>query len=66
MRGHYREKTEVVTIRVTPEEKQKLFAKAGLLGLSVSAFILAEALGEEIGQAIHDSLVNKRSPDPTP
>lgn len=46
--------SEQINIRVTPEEKKLLMKKAASLGLSVSGFLLFEALGEELGQVILD------------
>lgn len=52
--------SEIVNIRVTPEEKQLLVKKAAKLGMSVSGFLLWEALGEELGQAIIDARDRKK------
>lgn len=46
--------SEQINIRVTPEEKRLLAKKAAAVGLSVSGFLLFEALGEELGQVILD------------
>lgn len=53
--------TETVILRVTPEEKRLLFEKAAKLGLTVSGFLVFEALGEELGQAILDSRKRRRA-----
>ncbi len=58
--------SENIIIRVTPEEKKLLFKKAAALGLSVSGFLLFEALGEELGQAILDVRSRKKRSDPQP
>lgn len=47
--------SENIIIRVTPEEKKLLAKKAAAIGLSVGAFLVFEALGEELGQAILDT-----------
>ena len=48
------ERTEYLHIRVTPAEKEALKALAAAAGLSITGFILGEALGEKIGQMIID------------
>lgn len=52
--------SEVVVMRVTPEEKALLFKKAAQLGMSVTGFLLWESLGEELGQAIIDARDRKK------
>lgn len=47
-------KTEVLQIRLSPSEKEKMKACAAAAGLSVTGFILMECLGEKIGQIILD------------
>ena len=47
--------SENIIIRVTPEEKKLLAKKAAAIGWSVGAFLVFEALGEELGQAILDT-----------
>lgn len=46
--------TERIELRCTPEEKASLIERAAVAGLSLSGFLLWEALGEELGQAILD------------
>ena len=46
-----KERTESINIRVTPEEKAALkFAAAA--GMTLTGFLLGEALGEKLGDAI--------------
>lgn len=52
MRGVSKEKTERLEIRLTPDEKSTLFKLAKIAGVSVSAYILGEALGDMLGQQI--------------
>lgn len=61
MRGISKERTEVINFRCTPAEKKAIYEKASLLGMTVSAFLVFEAVGEEIGQAIADSVTKKRN-----
>ena len=49
-----KQRTEYIGMRVTPAEKEQIRKKASMLGLSLTAFILAECLGEQIGQTIID------------
>ena len=53
--------SENIIIRVTPEEKKLLAKKAAAIGLSVGAFLVFEALGEELGQAILDTRNRRKS-----
>lgn len=57
------ERTEKLTIRCTPEEKEMLFAKAAKLGLTVTGFLMWEALGEELGQMMLDGFIRPRKKD---
>lgn len=54
--------SEQINIRVTPEEKRLLARKAAALGLTVSGFMLFEALGEELGQMVLDVRDRKKTP----
>ena len=47
-------KTDVLQIRVTPAQKEQFKLLASAAGLSMTGFILAECLGEKIGQMILD------------
>lgn len=46
------ERTEQLHLRVTPEEKEALKALAAAAGLSITGFLLGEALGDKLGQMI--------------
>lgn len=49
-----KDRTEKVGIRVTPAEKEQLKKLAAAAGLSLTGFIIAECLGEQVGQMILD------------
>lgn len=56
------QKTERITIRVTPEMKDKLQKAASAVGLSLSAYLLYRggySIGDEIGQKIVDAIKSK-------
>lgn len=57
------ELTERINVRCSPEDKALLLKKSAALGLTLSSFLLWEALGEELGQRILD---RSRSHAPTP
>lgn len=60
MRGVSKERTEYIGIRVTPEEKETLKAYAAAAGLSITGFIIAECLGEVVGQKIIDGFLKQK------
>lgn len=45
-----KERTETFSMRVTPEEKAQVKAKASALGLTVTSYLLGLALGTIAGQ----------------
>lgn len=45
-------RTEQIHFRVTPEEKEALYAAAKLAGMTVTGFVLGQTIGEAIGDAI--------------
>lgn len=45
-------KTAKLMISLTPAEKAEIVRLAGLVGLSVSAFLVGQALGDRIGGVI--------------
>ena len=47
-----KERTESINIRVTPEEKAALKKLAAAAGMTLTGFLLGEALGEKLGDAI--------------
>ena len=47
-----KERTECINIRGTPEEKAALKKLAAAAGMTLTGFLLGEALGEKIGDAI--------------
>lgn len=56
-----KEKTDTITMRVSPAEKEQLKAAAAALGLSVSAFLLSMALGDKLGQMMIDGFGGKKN-----
>lgn len=54
-----KERTEMLTMRVTPAEKEALQAAAVAAGLSVTAFLLGCALGDKVGQMLIDGFSDK-------
>lgn len=56
-----KERTETVTIRLTPEEKSALKKLAAAAGISVTGYLLGQALGDCIGQVILDGFDKRRS-----
>lgn len=68
--GKTLERSERLSIRVTPEEKAMLLEKAAKAGLTITGFVLWETLGEQLGQCILDgfqatSNASKRKKTPT-
>ena len=49
-----KEKTEVISVRLTPDEKSYLKHLAKMAGMSVSAFVVGVCLGDKLGQYIID------------
>lgn len=49
-----KERTETLSMRLTPEEKKKLKELAAAAGLSVTGFLIGKALGDAIGQMVED------------
>lgn len=47
-----KDKTEYIGIRVTPEERKKIFENATAVGLSVSALLIGLAVGDKSGEFI--------------
>lgn len=47
-----KERTESINIRVTPEEKAALKKLAAAAGMTLTGFLVGEALGEKLGDAI--------------
>ena len=47
-----KERTEYIGIRVTPAEKEQIKNLASLAGLSITGFLVGNALGDAIGQRI--------------
>lgn len=56
-----KERTDNITIRVTPAEKEQIKTAAAALGLSVTAFLVSMALGDKIGQMMIDGFERKKS-----
>lgn len=55
-----KERTESINIRVTPKEKAALKKLAAAAGMTLTGFLLGEALGEKIGDAIIGSREAKK------
>lgn len=47
-----KERTESIYMRVTPEEKEALKKLAAAAGMTLTGFLLGEALGDKLGEAI--------------
>lgn len=47
-----KERTESINIRVTPEEKAALKKLAAAAGMTLTGFLVGEALGEKLGDAL--------------
>lgn len=54
-----KERTEFIGIRVTPEEKEVLKKAAAAAGLTLTAYLLGNAIGESAGKAYIDKLSKK-------
>jgi len=50
MNKNPKERTEYIGIRVTPEEKEALKSLAAAAGLTLTGFLLGEALGDKLGE----------------
>ena len=55
-----KERTESISIRVTPEEKAALKKLAAAAGMTLTGFLVGEALGERLGDAIIKSRAAKK------
>lgn len=56
MNKNPKERTEYIGIRVTPEEKEKIRKLAAMAGLSLTGFLVGQALGDKLGEKILDSM----------
>lgn len=56
-----KEKTDTITLRVSPAQKEQLKTSAAALGLSLSAFLLNMALGDKVGQLMIEGYGKKKS-----
>lgn len=54
-----KERTEYIGIRVTPEEKTALKQAAAAAGVTITAFLLGQALGDKLGDRYLKVLANK-------
>lgn len=52
--GKTSERTERLTIRMTPEEHKALKNAAAFAGLTVTSFVCAMAAGDHLGQMVLD------------
>lgn len=55
-----KERTETLSMRLTPEEKTKLKELAAAAGLSVTGFLVGKALGDAIGQMVEDGFRKRK------
>lgn len=55
-----RDKTEQINIRVTPDERKKIFENASAVGLSVSALLIGLAAGDKAGEFIAKLIVKDK------
>ena len=55
-----KERTESISIRVTPEEKAALKKLAAAAGMALTVLLVGEALGEKLGDAIIKSREAKK------
>ena len=60
MNVNSKERTESISIRVTPEEKAALKKLAAAAGMTLTGFLVGEALGEKLGDAIIKSREAKK------
>lgn len=51
------ERTENLHIRITPEEKRMLYAKAAAAGVTITALIISFLGTEKIGETLGEKLV---------
>ena len=56
-----KERTEYIGIRVTPEEKAALKQAAAAAGVTITAFLLGQALGDKLGDRYLKVLAAKES-----
>ena len=49
-----RERSEAVTIRMTPEEKKNVYALAAAAGMTVTAYLIGCGIGDKLGQMVLD------------
>ena len=56
MNKNPRERTEYIGIRVTPEEKEQIKKLAALAGLSLTGYLVGQALGDKLGEKILEAL----------
>lgn len=59
MNTNPKERTEYIGIRVTPEEKALLKKLAAAAGMTITGYLLGEALGDKIGDMIIKSREEK-------
>lgn len=52
MNTNPKERTEYIGIRVTPEEKALLKKLAAAAGMTITGYLLGEALGEKVADSI--------------
>lgn len=52
MNTNPKERTEYIGIRVTPEEKALLKKLAAAAGMTITGYLLGEALGEKLADSI--------------
>ena len=61
MNKNPKERTEYIGIRVTPEEKAALKKLAAAAGLTITDYLLGEALGDKLGEKFVKSREAKKN-----
>ena len=55
-----KERTETLSMRLTPDEKARIKAYAAAAGLSVTGYLVGRALGDAIGKVVADAIDKRR------
>ena len=55
-----KERTESIRMRVTPAEKETLKKMAAAAGLTLTGYIIGQAIGDALGQVIIDGFDKKK------
>lgn len=60
MNNNPKERTEYIGIRVTPEEKEALKKLAAAAGMTLTGFLLGQALGEKFADILIEQSKTKK------